>query len=234
MRPEMHVRHVHPDEERRARLVLALDEIHACAGGLVVDGFHPFPGQRPGVLDALLAHGPVPVVHLAGLFLGGPRMDDATREQRRAQKGRFLRGGVIRVLRLFFSVEVVQIPEELVEPVRGRQELVQVAEVILAELAGRIAQRFEQLGDRRILLLQADVDAGHPDLAHARAVDALARDKRRAARGATLLAVRVGEQHSLISDPVDVRGEVAHQTAAVAAQVRYADVVAPDHQNVRL
>ena len=234
VRAEMHVRHIHPDEERGVRLVLALDEIHTRAGGLVVDGFHSLLGQRSGVLDALLADGPVPVVDLARIFLGGPRMNDAPREQRRAQQGRFLGGGVIRVFRLFLGVEVIEIPEELVEPVRGRQELVQVAEMILAELPGRVTQRFEQLGDRGIFLLQPDVDAGHPDLAHAGAVDALARDERSAARGATLLAVGVGEQHPLVSDPVDVRCEVAHQATAVTAQVRDSDVVAPDHQNVRL
>ena len=234
VRPEMHVGHVHPDEERGVRLVLALDEIDARAGGLVVDGLHPLLGQRPGVLDALLADRPVAVVDLAGVLVGRPGVDDAARQQRPAQQRRLLFGGVVRVLGLLLGVEVVQVAEELVEPVRGRQELVQVAEMVLAELAGRVTQRLEQLGDRRVLLLQADVHAGHPDLAHAGAVHALPGDERRPARGAALLAVGIGEKHSLVGDPVDVGREVAHHAAAVAAQVRDADVVAPDDENVRL
>ena len=59
------------------------------------------------------------------------------------------------MLRLLLGVEVVQVAEELVEPVHGRQELVAVAEVVLAELAGRVAERLEQLRDGRIFCLQA-------------------------------------------------------------------------------
>jgi hypothetical protein len=105
--------------------------------------------------------------------------------------------------------------------------------VVLAELPGRVPQRLEQLGDRRIALLESDVHAGHADLAHAGAVDALAGDERRAACSAALLAVGVGEEHPLVGDAVDVRREVPHEPAAVAAQVRDADVVTPDDQDVR-
>ena len=229
----MHVGHVHPDEERGVGLVLALDEIDARAGGLVVDGLHPLLGQRSGVLDALLADRSVPVVDLAGVLVGRPGVNDAARQQRLAQYRRLFFGGVVRVLRFFLGVEVIEVAEELVEPVRGRQELVQVAEVVLAELPRRVAQRLEQLGDGRVLLLQPDVHAGHPDLAHAGAVDALAGDERRPAGRAALLAVGIGEKHSLVGDPVDVGREVAHHAAAVATQVRDADVVAPDDEDVR-
>ena len=140
----------------------------------------------------------------------------------------------VRQLRLLLGVEVVEVAEELVEAVHGRQELVHVAEVVLAELPGRVAERLEQLGDRRVLGLQADVRAGHPDLAQAGAEDALAGDERRPSRGAALLAVGVGEPHALVRDPVDVRRPVAHQPVAVAAQVRDPDVVAPDDEDVRL
>jgi hypothetical protein len=59
--------------------------------------------------------------------------------------------GIVLVLRLLLGVEVVEVAEELVEAVVGRQVLVTVPEVILAELRGRVAERFEQLGDRRVL-----------------------------------------------------------------------------------
>jgi hypothetical protein len=53
------------------------------------------------------------------------------------------------------------------------------------------------------------------------------------ASGAALLAVGIGEKHSLVGNPVDVGREVAHQSAAVATQVGDADIVAPDDEDVR-
>ena len=47
---------------------------------------------------------------------------------------------VVELLGLLFGVEVVQVAEELVEAVHGRQVLVLVAEVVLAELAGGVAR----------------------------------------------------------------------------------------------
>ena len=40
---------------------------------------------------------------------------------------------------VFHRVEVIEVAEELVEAVDGGQELVPVAEVVLAELAGGVA-----------------------------------------------------------------------------------------------
>ena len=59
------------------------------------------------------------------------------------------------MLGLLFGVEVVEVAEELVEAVHGGQVLVAVAEVVLAELSGRVALRLESVGDGRILVLQA-------------------------------------------------------------------------------
>jgi hypothetical protein len=58
--------------------------------------------------------------------------------------------------------------------------------------------------------------------------------KRRTASGARLLAVGVGEPHTLVGDPVDIRRPVAHQAVAVPTQVRDAEVVTPDDEDVRL
>ena len=46
---------------------------------------------------------------------------------------------VIGVRRIFHRVEVIEVAEELVEAVNGRQELVEIAEVVLAELARDVA-----------------------------------------------------------------------------------------------
>ena len=74
---------------------------------------------------------------------------------------------IVRQFRLFLGVQVVEVAVELVEAVHGRQELVAVAKMVLAELAGRIAERLEQFGDRRIFLLQSERGAGQTDLGHA-------------------------------------------------------------------
>jgi hypothetical protein len=142
--------------------------------------------------------------------------------------------GIIGVLRFLLSVQVVEVAEELVEAMRGRQVLVHVPQVVLAELAGGVAQGLQELGDGHVLRLETDVHAGHAHLAQARAVDALAGDERRTPGRAALLAVRIGEPHPFVGDPIDVRRPVPHQPVAVAAEVRDPDVVAPDHEDVRL
>jgi hypothetical protein len=48
--------------------------------------------------------------------------------------------GVVRVLRLLLCVQVVEVTKELVETMNSRQELVPVAKMILAELAGGICR----------------------------------------------------------------------------------------------
>ena len=145
--------------------------------------------------------------------------------------------GVARVrplLGLFLGVQVVEVAEELVEPVHGRQELVQVAEVVLAELAGGVAVVLEQFGDGRVFLLQADWRRRHADLREPGAERALAGDERRPAGRAALLGVVVGEDHPLAGDPVDIGRAIAHQAHRVGADVRLADVVAEDDEDVRL
>ena len=141
---------------------------------------------------------------------------------------------VVGVLRLFLGVEVVEVAEELVEAVVGRQHLVAVAEMVLAELAGDIAERLEQRGDRRVLDLHALRRARQADLGEAGADRRLAGDEGGAAGGAALLAVPVGEQRALLGDAVDVGRAVAHHAAVVGADIELADVIAPDDEDVRL
>ncbi len=213
---------------------LALDEVEPVLEHLVVDRLHPLLRQRAGVLDPLPADTAEALVLGVVVLVGRPGVDDAARPEALAEMREVLGRRPVRQLRLLLRVQVVEVAEELVEAVHGRQVLVQVAEVVLAELPRRVAERLQQLGDRHVLGLEADVHAGDADLAEAGAVDALAGDERRAAGGAALLAVGVGEAHPLVRDPVDVRRPVAHQPVAVAAEVRDPDVVAPDHEDVRL
>lgn len=67
---------------------------------------------------------------------------------------------MVGVLGFLLSVEVVEISEELIEAVNGRQKLVFVAEVVLPKLAGGVTQRLEQFRHRRVFRTDAEVGAG--------------------------------------------------------------------------
>jgi hypothetical protein len=147
---------VHPDEERLTRGVLPLDEVLGRRRRLVVDRLHALLRERAGVLDSLLAHAPPAWLFGRVVLVRRPRVDHAARPEPLLVLWEVLLGRVVRHLRLLLGVQVVEVAVELVEAVRGGQVLVQVAEVILAELPRRVAEWLEQLGDRRVLRLQAD------------------------------------------------------------------------------
>ena len=144
--------------------------------------------------------------------------------------------GILRIvvgLRLFFGVQVIEVAEELVEAVLGRQVLVLVAEVVLAELAGGVALLLEQVGDGRGPVRNTVVGARHADGQQAGAERMLAENERCTSGGAALLRVGVGEQRAFFGDAVDVGSLIAHDAVVVGADVVNADVVAPDHQDIR-
>jgi hypothetical protein len=62
---------------------------------------------------------------------------------------------------------VIEISEEFVEPMNGRQVLVPVAKVVLAKLARRISRLLQHLGETGRCGLQAERGAGDPDGDHA-------------------------------------------------------------------
>jgi hypothetical protein len=99
---------------------------------------------------------------------------------------------------------VVQDPEELVEAVIGRQVLVAVAQVVLAELPGGVAERLEHLRKGWVAVLDALLRARKPDRAQARPHRVLAEDERRASGGARRLGVVIHEDHAVVGDAVDV------------------------------
>jgi hypothetical protein len=168
------------------------------------------------------------------VLVGGEALEHATRTPVLAEVREVGGRRVVGPFGLLLGVEVVEVAVELVEAVHGRQEPVEVAEVVLAELARGVAVRLEELCDRGVFGLQADRCPGEAHLAQPGPVDGLAGDEGGAARGAVLLGVGVGEHHALAGEPVDVRGSVPHDAVAVAAQVRDPDVVAPDHDDVRI
>ena len=62
----------------------------------------------------------------------------------------------------------------------------------------------------------------------------LAEDEGGASRRAALLRVSISEDCALARDAIDVRRLVTHQAHGVGADLRDADVIAEDDENVRL
>ena len=96
------------------------------------------------------------------VLVGGFALEHATRAELLPEV-RILR--IVRVFRLFLGVEMIEIAEELVEAMHRRQMLVAVAKMVLAELAGRIAEILEEL--RRLVgssALRPSVAPGMPTL----------------------------------------------------------------------
>ena len=211
VRPQVHAGRVEPAEERLASRLLPLHEIDGRGRGLVVDRLHPLLGQRAGVLDGLLADLAEARIDRRIVDVGRLALQHAARTELR-QVGRILR--IVRQLRLFLGIEVIEIAEELIEAVHRRQRFVAVADVVLAELPGRVAEVLEQAADRRIELAHAHRRAGEADLGEPGADAVLAGEERRAAGGAGLLAVVMQKLKPFLGDAVDVRRLVAHQPVA--------------------
>ena len=234
MGEDVHPGRIEPDEERLLVLVGAVDEVERSVEELPVHGLHPLLGDRASVLALLLAPRSEARVVAGGLGRGRHAFKHAARAEILGEVRILRRLRIVRVFGLFLGVEVIEVAEELVEAVHGRQELVAVAEVVLAELAGHVALGFEQFGERRVLVREALLRRRQPDLEQAGADRALASDEGGAAGGTGLLRVIVGEDRAFVGDPVDVGRAIAHHAAVVGADVPVADVVAHDDEDVGL
>ena len=215
MRENMHPSRVPPQEKRLVCILRTLHEIERLGSHFLVDRLHAFLGQRAGIRD-------VPA---------GETVDDSARTEF------FLELGVLRVvgiLRLFLCIQVIQVAEELIEPVRGRQHFVAVAEMILAKLAGHVTLCLQQRGDSRVLLGHAFRRAGQTYLGEAGANWRLSGDESGATCGTALLPVPVSENRTLSGNAVDVGRLVAHHSHVVCADVELPDIVAPDDEDIRL
>src|SRR5947199_10853990 len=126
--------------------------------------------------------------------------------------------------RIFHCVEVIEVAEEFVEAVDSGQELIQIAEMVLPELAGGVALRFERGSDGASLCGNPDFGTSLADRGHACANRKFTHDEVRQPGRATGLGVIVSEQHSLLGHLVEVRRSPSHHSALIFADVPLADV----------
>src|SRR5262249_13133250 len=140
----VHAGRVEVTEERLPSFVLPVYEIEGRLQKLLIDGLHALLGQRSSVFDLAVGEG----------------MNDAARAEPLAELGTLR---IVGILGLLLRIQVVEVAEELVEAVLGRQKLVLVTQVVLAELTRRIAEWLQHLGDARVLRAQSDVRARQAD-----------------------------------------------------------------------
>ena len=134
--------------------------------------------------------------------------------------------------RVLHRIEMIQIAPELVEPVDRRQKLVQVAQMVFAELASRISHRFQNMRDGDRFIGDAEWGSGLSDRCHAGPKRQFASNEVRPSGSATRFRIVVGEAHALVGHPVQIRRAAGHNSLIVNTDVRPADVVGHDDNDV--
>src|SRR5262249_61345889 len=125
--------------------------------------FHSLFSERSGVLDGLFADLAKARIDGGIISVGGFALEDTARAELRLER-RVLR--IVLTLRLLLGIEVIEIAEELIEPVYGRQKFVAVAEMVLSELASGVTEWFQGLGDGDVLWLQPECSARQANFSH--------------------------------------------------------------------
>src|SRR5262249_2862711 len=105
---------------------------------------------------------------------------------------------------------------------------------VLAKLASRVTKILEQATCGWIQLAHTHRRTGKADLGESGANAMLTSEKRGAPGRTRLLTVVMEELDTLATDAVNIRSFVTHQALGIGAQVRNADVVAPDYEDVGL
>ena len=186
-------------------LLRLVDELERVGEDLVVDRLHPLR-DRARRRPRSSACRPCPsAARRSGRPCRSPSCGHVARADLVLERRR-----VVRVARVLHRVEVVEVAEELVEAVHRRQELVEVAQVVLAELAGGVAHRLEGGGDRRRLRGHADREPAWPTVVRPVRIGSSPVMKLARPGGAARLGVVVGEAHALGGELVEVRRPAGH------------------------
>ncbi len=120
------------------RFGLLLHPADSRGSDLLIDRFHALLGQRAGVLNRLLAYAAPARIGRRVILVSREAMQHASWPKFRKER-RIL--GIIGQFRFFFSVQVIEIAEELVKSMHGWQKLISIAKMVLAKLTGGVAQR---------------------------------------------------------------------------------------------
>jgi hypothetical protein len=197
---DVHARRVEPAEERLATSLGPVDELHGVCQDLVIDGLHPIWIECARVLDPLLAD--LAPTRLDGriVLVGRPAVQhvawaDLVDESR----------WVVGMRRVFHSVEVIEIAEKLFKAVKCGQIFVEIAQVILSELARRVAHRLESGSNGGCFGRYPNFRARLADSSQTGSDRQLSGDEVGSTGRATRLRVVVGKAHALGRHSVEVR-----------------------------
>src|SRR5450432_2134002 len=113
----------------------------------------------------------------------------------RAERGQTILG-IGRVRWVFHCVQVIEVAKEFIESVDGGQKLIQITEVVLAELSGGITHRLERRSNGHRLRGYSNGRACLTDCGHAGAQGDLAGYEVSATCRAARLRVVIGEAHT--------------------------------------
>src|SRR5215467_4763077 len=227
MSDDVHTCRVKPAEERLAARLGPVDKLHAMRQDLVVDGLHSIRIERARIFDPLLAD-------LAPTWLDGrivlvrrPAVQHVARADLVDESG-----WVVGMRRVFHGVEVIKIAEELFEAVNCRQIFVEIAQVILSELACRVAHRLENGSNGGCLGRNPNFRACLADGGQTGSNRQLPGDEVGSAGRATRLRVVVGEPHTLSRHSVEVRRATRHHALVIRPEVKPPDIVTHDDDNI--
>lgn len=106
---------------------------------------------------------------------------------------------------LFFCIQMIKITVELIETMCGRQELIEISQMVLAELATGVAMRLQQLGECWVFVLQALFCPGHSNGQEPGPERMLSGNKGCTTGGTALLSVIVSEKSTFLCNSVNVR-----------------------------
>src|SRR5215470_11083327 len=134
----MHASGIKPEEERLAVVLRLLNEFHSVAENFVVYRFHPLGTELSCVFNLLVADLPPARLNRGVINVRRPAMNHVAGADRL-----FRRWWIVGMAGVLHGIQMVEIPEELIEAVHRWQELVQIAEVVLAKLTGSIAHRLK-------------------------------------------------------------------------------------------
>ncbi len=229
MGDDVHPGRIDPAEERLAVRFGLVNELQCDVTDFVVHGFHPLGKECACVFDFLFAD-LSPARHLGGVILiSGPAMDHVARADDVQQLLwiAWVRG-------VFHRIEVIEVDEELIEAMHGRQVFIEIAEVVFAKLAGGLIEILKRACHRASRSGHPDFGSRLADGGQAGADGQLAGDEGCAPRRATRFSIVVSEKHAFFGEHVEVGRPASHHATVVSTDVPDADVVTHDDDDVRL
>ena len=135
-----------------------VEELERVRQYLVVDRLHAFRTEFARIFDFLFPDFAPARLHSGIVHVRRPAMDHVARTDGGLECRR-----VIGMAGVLHRVQVIEVAVEFIEAVQRGQELVQVAQMVLAELAGGVAHGLEHGGSRWRLVGHAERRTGLTD-----------------------------------------------------------------------